>query len=179
MAKVCPDCRKDYDGRSVCKCKVYCALYARVSTEEQDFQRQLSELQARASLQGLTVRTVFSEKVSGTARKRPGREALLEAARRGEFTVLLCTELSRLGRGMLDLLQTLEELAQAGVSVRCLHGPSFDFTRPAGKLIAAVLSAVAEMEREAISERTKSGMAEAKRRGKTFGGDRRSGWKKK
>jgi len=86
-----------------------------------------------------------------------------------QIDAVLVTELSRWGRSTTDLLATLKELEVRRVSVVALNGMTFDLTTPHGRMMATVLSGIAEFERELIQERIRSGIAAAKARGKRLG----------
>ncbi len=90
-------------------------------------------------------------------------------ARARLIDAVLVTELSRWGRSTSDLIRTLEELASYGVSVIAQTGMQFDLSTPHGRLIAQIMSSMAEFERELIRERVRSGIANARARGKVFG----------
>ena len=92
--------------------------------------------------------------------------ALAQARR---IDAVLVTELSRWGRGTLDLLHTLKELESRRVSVTAMNGLAFDLATPHGRMLATVLAGLAEFERELIRERVRSGMAAARARGKRLG----------
>jgi DNA invertase Pin-like site-specific DNA recombinase len=79
------------------------------------------------------------------------------------------TKLDRLGRDAPDVLATIKALAALGVEVIVLQLGKLDLTSSAGKLMLAMLAAVAEMERDLIVERTQAGLARAKAEGKTLG----------
>lgn len=83
--------------------------------------------------------------------------------------VLIVTKLDRLGRNAMDVRQTVEALAHLGVKVHCLALGGVDLTSPAGKMTMAVISAVAEFERDLLIERTQAGLARAKSEGKVLG----------
>lgn len=139
--------------------------YGRVSTAEQTADNQRLEIE-RA---GYTVEYWFSDTVSGKA----------HAAQRKQFSVLLgklrardtlvVSKLDRLGRDAPDVLATIKALASLDVEVVVLQLGKLDLTSPAGKLMLAMLAAVAEMERDLIVERTQAGLARAKAEGKTLG----------
>jgi len=86
-----------------------------------------------------------------------------------QIDAVLVTELSRWGRSTTDLLATLKELEVRRVSAVALNGMTFDLTTPHGRMMATVLSGIAEFERELIQERIRSGIAAAKARGKRLG----------
>ena len=82
---------------------------------------------------------------------------------------ILVTELSRWGRSTIDLVQSLQSLQAWKVSILAQSGLQFDLTTPHGKMIASVMAALAEFERDLIRDRVKSGIAAAKARGKKLG----------
>ena len=79
------------------------------------------------------------------------------------------TELTRWGRSTTDLVKTLQNLQAWNVSLIAQTGLQFDLSTPQGKLIASMMAALAEFERDLLRERVRSGIAAAKARGKTFG----------
>lgn len=139
--------------------------YGRVSTAEQTADNQRLEIE-RA---GYAVEYWFADMVSGkahaTQRKQFGD--VLAKLRKGDTVVV--SKLDRLGRDAPDVLATIKTLASLGVEVVVLQLGKLDLTSPAGKLMLAMLAAVAEMERDLIVERTQAGLARAKAQGKTLG----------
>jgi putative DNA-invertase from lambdoid prophage Rac len=146
-----------------------CAIYCRVSTKDQDCQRQDRDLADYAARCGYQVVAVFKEVASGAKNDRAERKKIVELARARRISAVLVTELSRWGRSTSDLIMSLEELASYGVSLIAQTGMQFDLSTPHGKLIAQILSSMAEFERELIRERVLSGLANARARGKVFG----------
>ena len=139
--------------------------YARVSTSDQSLDRQLDELRANGC------ERVFSEAASGKrGAHRPQWEACLAHLRAGDTLVVV--ELSRLGRNTGDLGRLLDDLDQRGIGLTILN-LGIDTKTPAGRLIFTIIGAVAAMERELLIERTQSGLAAARARGRV-GGRRRS-----
>ena len=141
--------------------------YCRVSTSSQTTDNQIQEITA-AGFQVMPMR-VIAETISGSvaAGERPGFIKLLGKLESGD--VLLVTKLDRLGRNAMDVRQTVEALAKLGVKVHCLALGGVDLTSPAGKMTMAVISAVAEFERDLLIERTQAGLARAKSEGKVLG----------
>ena len=141
--------------------------YCRVSTAGQTTDNQVQEI-AAAGFQVQTTRVV-AETISGSiaASERPGFKKLLNKLETGD--VLVVTKLDRLGRNAMDVRQTVEALATLGVRVHCLALGGVDLTSPAGKMTMAVISAVAEFERDLLIERTQAGLARAKAEGKALG----------
>jgi len=132
--------------------------YARVSTAGQELRRQLDELEAGGC------ERVHSE-VAGGGRGvvRPEWEACRRSLRAGDELVV--TELSRLGRNAGEVCRLADELADGGIGLVIL-GLGLDSRTPTGKLVVTVLAAVAEMERDLLRERTRSGLAAARARGR-------------
>lgn len=144
-------------------------IYARVSTKDQDCQRQINDLQEFALRAGYNVFAVFQEKMSGSKNDRAERAKVMKLAQARKIDVVLVTELSRWGRSTQDLLATMHELQAKSVSVVALSGMTMDLSTPSGKLMATVLAGVAEFERELIQERVRSGIANRKAAGGTVG----------
>src|SRR6516162_754479 len=135
--------------------------YARVSTDGQTLDAQ------QASLKAAGAEKVFSEKVSGA---KTDRRQLADAiAALGPEDVLLVTRLDRLARSTRDLLNVLAMVSERQAGFRSLADPMIDTTSPHGKLILAVLAALAEFERSMILARTSEGRKRAQARGVRFG----------
>lgn len=109
---------------------------------------------------------IFVETASGARRDRPELTRAFEYMRRGD--VLVVWKLDRLARSVVQLSETVAQLEADGMGFRSLTQP-FDTTTAAGRLQLNVLAAVAEFERELISERTLAGLAEAKEKGMRSG----------
>jgi DNA invertase Pin-like site-specific DNA recombinase len=99
----------------------------------------------------------------------PGLAGVLKALRTGD--TLVVWKLDRLGRDLRHLVNTVHDLTQRGIGFKVLtgHGAAIDTTTPAGKLVFGIFAALAEFERELISERTKAGLASARARGRRGG----------
>jgi putative DNA-invertase from lambdoid prophage Rac len=145
------------------------AIYCRVSTADQSCARQERDLTAFAARAGYEVVGVYKETGSGVRLDRAARQRVMALAQAREIDAVLVTELSRWGRGTLDLLRTLEELEGRRVSVIALNGLAFDLATPHGRMMATILAGIAEFERELTQERIRSGIAAAKARGKRLG----------
>lgn len=152
-------------------------LFARVSSEAQDFGRQLRDLERHASRAGYEVVTTIAEKLSGSRRsraKRPDLDKLLFLARSGCVRMVLVTELSRLGRRAREVRQVVEELADLKVSVFALNIQLGSLLpdgkpNPIARLVMTVLMEVDEMETERLGHRIKSGQEKAFAEGKQKG----------
>jgi len=112
---------------------------------------------------------IYDDHASGRKDERPGLDATLKALRQGD--TLVVWKLDRLGRSLRHLVNTVYDLTQRGVGFKVLtgQGASIDTTTPAGKLVFGIFAALAEFERELISERTKAGLASARARGRKGG----------
>jgi putative DNA-invertase from lambdoid prophage Rac len=143
-------------------------LYVRVSTnDQQTLPMQCRAMREYAAQRGWAIAMQVREIGSGTI-KRQAREKLLEAARRREIDVVLVWRLDRWGRSVTDLLATLQELEHLGVGFVSLT-EALDLTTPAGRAMAGLLAIFAEFEREILRERTRAGLAQARKKGKRLG----------
>ncbi len=148
------------------------ALYHRVSTVDQDPNLAGRELHVAARRLGYRVSLDVRETGRGASAARPGLARVMRAARAGEIDAVLVWKLDRFGRSALDLLGHLGELERARVRFVCTtQGLDLDPKRTdaTSRLLLHVLAAIAEWERELISERTRLGMAAAKRAGTRLG----------
>ncbi|SFH39386.1 recombinase family protein [Sulfitobacter dubius] len=134
--------------------------YARVSTEDQHLDTQIS------ALEGVGAGRIFAEKISGTKRARPELEHMIDQLRDGDVVVV--TKYDRLSRSLQDLLTIVEVIRAKGCGFRSL-AEDIDTTTPAGRLVFHVFASIAQFERERIAERTKEGLAAARRRGRVGG----------
>ncbi len=145
------------------------AIYARVSTTDQDPSLQLDELTQYASARGLqVVGTYLDQGISGARSQRPELDALVGAARRREFDALLVWRLDRLARSVRHLTTLAGELEALGVDL-IVPGQAIDTSTPTGRLLFNVLGAIAEFERDLIRDRVVAGMKAAQRRGRAVG----------
>ncbi|MCW3797402.1 recombinase family protein [Sphingomonas sp. BN140010] len=132
--------------------------YARVSSSGQSLEVQLEALAAAGC------QKVFSEKRSGrTAADRQQLQECLDFVRSGD--TLIVTRLDRLARSVADLFQIIERLSAKSVSFRCLQQSSVDTDTSSGRLMLAVLGAVAAFEADIRRERQMEGIARAKAAG--------------
>jgi putative DNA-invertase from lambdoid prophage Rac len=145
------------------------AIYCRVSTQDQSCERQERDLAAFAARAGYEVVGIFKETGSGVRVDRAERRKVMALAQARRIDAVLVTELSRWGRGTLDLLHTLKDLEGRRVSVIAMSGLAFDLSTPHGRMMATILAGLAEFERELIQERIRSGLAAAKARGQRLG----------
>jgi DNA invertase Pin-like site-specific DNA recombinase len=131
--------------------------YARVSTGDQDVAGQTMRLTEAGAIK------VFSDIRSGKTMERPGLEALIAYARKGD--TLSVVRLDRLGRSLGELLTTVAMLKERGIALLSLE-ERIDTNSAAGELVFHVFGAIAHFERRLIAERTRDGIAAARARGK-------------
>ena len=147
-------------------------LYARVSTDDkgQSPDNQLADLRRFATAQNWPVVAEFVDYESGSKSNRPQLKAMLDAAARREFDVLLFWSLDRLSReGALKTLQILNQLAGWNVAYRSFTEAYLDSIGPFSDAIVAVLATVAKQERTRIQERVNAGLRRARGEGKRLG----------
>jgi DNA invertase Pin-like site-specific DNA recombinase len=145
------------------------AIYARVSTDRQTVDMQLSELRAFVKRSGWHLYNEFIDQgYSGSTTKRPAFADMMADARKRKFQIVLVWKLDRLGRSLKDLINTLDELGSLGVDFISYEN-QLDTSTPTGKLVFHVIGAVAEFEKDIIRERVRAGLENAKRKGKKLG----------
>jgi DNA invertase Pin-like site-specific DNA recombinase len=147
--------------------------YLRVSKSEQSLDNQRADVVRAAAARGLELRRHYEETVSGAARTRPAFDAMMLAAPRGEFNVLIVWALDRFGRSMVGNLNAVLELDRLGVQVISVREPWLDTGGPVRSLLVAIFSWVAEQERARLGERTRAGLERARARGARLGRPRR------
>ena len=120
--------------------------YARISTTDQNLDGQHDALNAAGT------ERIFSDTISGSTRKRPELDKMLDQLRDGD--VIVVAKYDRLARSLRDLLDLVETITERGAGFRSL-AEDIDTTTPAGRLVFHVFASIAQFERERISERTK------------------------
>lgn len=139
-------------------------ILARVSTQQQDYDRQITELTEYCDQMNWQVEKVFANKVSG-AKKNTDREeiaAMVDYIKANEINRVVCLEISRLGRNTLEALKIIDILNEHSV---CLHIKNYNLNtltekgkvNPIASLICTILLEIASMERLTIKERMESG----------------------
>jgi DNA invertase Pin-like site-specific DNA recombinase len=145
------------------------AIYARVSTGDQHIENQILDLRRLAAQRGFEVVREYCDKgVSGAKAKRPGLDAMMAEARRGEFEILLVAAFDRLGRNTKNFLELVDELNALGILFISAR-EAVDTSGPMGKLFLTIIGSIAELERSLIIERIKAGMRRAKLEGQRLG----------
>ena len=134
--------------------------YARVSTQDQNLDRQLDNLRSAGC------ERIFNEKMTGTKSDRPELKTMLLTLRSGD--ILVIDSFSRLSRSTKDLLDLVEKLTAMGVHLVSLK-ENLDTTTATGKLMLTMLSALSQFERDLIAERTVDGLKAARARGRVGG----------
>ena len=154
-------------------------ILARVSTDKQEYQRQVNELNEYCSRVGWSVEATFSNKVSGakSIEERTELQELIEYVNTHDISRVVCLEISRLGRNTLEALKVIQRLNEHGVS---LYVKNYDLetltdgkVNPVASLICTILLEIASMERLTITERMTSGrnqyIAKCRREGVKMG----------
>lgn len=134
--------------------------YARVSTQDQNLDRQIDNLKAQGC------EKIYTEKMTGTKSRRPELDRMMDALRKGD--TLVTDSFSRLSRSTKDLLELTDRLQTMGVQLISLK-EQLDTTTATGKMMMTMLSALSQFERDIIAERTVEGLKAAKARGREGG----------
>jgi DNA invertase Pin-like site-specific DNA recombinase len=143
-------------------------LYMRVSTVDQHPESQLHDIRELARQRGYEIVREYTDKISGTKAKRPGLDELMRDARRGRFDVVIVWASDRLARSVRHFLEVLDELNHLNIEF-VSYRENLDTTGPLGRAIVVIIGAIAELERNLIVERVRSGMRRAKLEGRHIG----------
>jgi len=141
--------------------------YARVSTEDQKL-----DLQKDALIKAGCEKIFEDHGFSGRNTNRPGFKEVIDFLQKGD--VLVVWKLDRLGRGLKQLVNTIEDLGEKGIQFKSLTD-NIDTTTASGSLIFGIMAVLAQHERTIIVERTNAGLAAAKRRGILLGRKKKIG----
>src|SRR6266852_2356967 len=144
------------------------ALYARVSTLDQNCEVQLEDLRRFASKRFARHSEYTDVGVSGAQRHRPQLDALMRDARKRLFDVVLVWKFDRFARSLKHLIESLDEFSALGIDF-VSYTEGVDTTTPAGQLLFHIVGAVAQFERDLIAERVRAGLAHARAMGKHIG----------
>ena len=141
------------------------AIYCRVSTEEQNADKQEFICKRYCKANGYEIYKVYKDVISGAKESRPGFNMLLQDMRHYKFDAIMVTKLDRIGRSLKHLLSLFDEFQGKGIHFIATT-QNIDTSNAAGKLQLQILGAFAEFERNIISERTKEGLSRASGVGK-------------
>jgi len=145
-----------------------CALYTRVSTDEQVTENQEPDIERLVAARGFEVVARYAEKKS-TRKQRPEFDRMLADAHAGRFDVVVIWALDRFGRDTVGNMLAVRDLDRLGVQLVSVREPWLDTTGPTRTLLLAIFSWVAEQEREQRSARTKAGLARVRKHGSKSG----------
>jgi DNA invertase Pin-like site-specific DNA recombinase len=149
--------------------RVRTVLYARVSTKDQAVENQLQPLREYVAARGFSVAgEYFDVGVSGRKERRPGLDQVMALARARAVDAVIVAGFDRFGRSLPHLVGALEEFQHLGVNFVSLR-EQIDLGSPAGRVMFAVVAAMAEFERALIKERIQAGLRRAKAQGKRLG----------
>ena len=135
--------------------------YARVSTEEQNLDRQIDILKQ------IGCGRIYEEKVSGIKKERPELNKMLDQIRTGD--VIIISDLTRLSRSVKDLFSLVEQIEGKGANIKSIKESWVDTTTAQGKLMFTIFAGISQFERDLISQRTIEGLNAARARGKKGG----------
>jgi DNA invertase Pin-like site-specific DNA recombinase len=147
------------------------AIYARVSTVSQTTENQLLELRATAQRMGYTIVAEFVDNgISGAKGRadRPALDQMLKQAAQRKFDMILCWDISRLGRSLQNLVEILTDLQSMKTDL-FFQQQGLDTSTSSGRMIFGIFGALAEYERELIRERVIAGQQRAKSQGIKLG----------
>jgi DNA invertase Pin-like site-specific DNA recombinase len=145
------------------------ALYVRVSSGEQNTGAQERALKEYIQRRGWKLQQIYRDQgVSGASSNRPALNELLKACRRGSLDVVVVWKFDRFARSLKQLMSGLEMCRALGIDFVSVT-ESIDTSLPSGELVFQMIGAVAQFERSLIGERVKSGLANARAKGKSLG----------
>lgn len=153
-------------------------VYLRVSTGEQDVNSQKIGILEYCNRMGMSIdKEVIDNGISGCVKaKDRNLNKIIQKAEKGDWVIV--SELSRLGRSTIDVLETCRTLGKKGINVYLVKQSIKLDETPMGKMILAILSAFAEMERDLIVQRSKEGIERARQQGKKLGRPRGFNYRK-
>lgn len=139
--------------------------YARVSTIDQNLDRQIDALRAY----GIDDRLIYREKISGTKRDRPELQRMLRELQQGDTVIV--ADLTRISRSTKDLLDIVDQIKQKQAFIKSIKDTWLDTSgeNPYNDFLLTVMSGLSQLERDLTSQRTKEGLAAAKARGRNGG----------
>lgn len=139
--------------------------YARVSTEQQNLDRQIDMLVEF----GVDKRNIYKEKITGTKSNREQLNKMIDELQEGD--VVIISDLTRVSRSTKDLLKIVDNIKSKGASIKSIKDTWLDTTNdnPYNSFLLTVMSGLSQLERDLISTRTKEGLASARARGREGG----------
>lgn len=139
--------------------------YARVSTEDQNLDRQIDAL----IKYGVDERLIYSEKMTGTKIDRPELTKMIASLKENDIVII--ADLTRVSRSTKDLLEIVDKIKNKGASIKSIKDTWLDTTtdNPYNDFLLTIMSGLSQLERDLISQRTKEGLASAKARGRNGG----------
>ncbi len=145
------------------------AIYARVSTPDQHVETQLYDLRKLAAQRGFEVSREYCDRgISGSKARRPGLDAMIADARRGEFSVLLVAAFDRVARSTKNFLEIVDELHDLEIEFISAR-EAIDTSTPMGKMFVTLIGSIAELEKSILVERIRAGMRRARMEGQRLG----------
>jgi DNA invertase Pin-like site-specific DNA recombinase len=144
------------------------ALYLRVSTVDQHPETQVHDLRQMAAQRGYSIFREYTDRISGAKAKRPGLDAMMSDARRGQFDVVLVWASDRIARSVKHFLDVLDELNRLKIEYVSFR-ENIDTGGPLGRALVVIIGAIAELERSLIVERVRAGMRRARLEGRHIG----------
>jgi len=144
------------------------AIYARVSTDEQNPEMQLTCLRSALDARGIDEFHVYQDTISSCERIRPQLEELMRDARAGKFDLVLVWKFDRFARSTQELLSALETFRSLRIDFISIT-EGIDTRTTLGRMVFTIIGAIAEFERSLIQERVKAGMESARARGRKIG----------
>lgn len=144
------------------------AIYARVSTSDQNCDMQLRDLRVYCQRRGWKATEYVDTDVSGSKASRKQLDRMMIDVRQRKTDVVVCWRFDRFARSTKHLLSALEEFQTLGIDF-ISHEECIDTTSPMGKLLFTIVAAMAEFERAVLIDRVRAGIATARAKGKTLG----------
>lgn len=135
--------------------------YARVSTTQQELDRQIIALEQAGVTQ------IYQEKITGKFKDRPELNKLLAELQKGDTVIV--KELTRVSRTTLDMLELVKQITSKGADIKSLDESWLDTSSPSGEFMLTVMAGIAQFERKMILKRCEEGRAVAKNKGIKFG----------
>ncbi len=153
------------------------AIYARVSTDKQDTENQISKLKDYSTLRGWKVKNVYTDIYTGKKKERPGLQKMLQSIKSGTINGVLVWKLDRLARSVKDAIDILDYIRRHNCQL-IIFNSNIDTTTPEGRFFFHIVASFAELEASWISERTKLAYERKKKHAEALGKKPRWGRRK-